>query len=301
MTVIYTAVTGAYSGLYTAIDAGYFADEGINVQLTSIPNTSTAIAGLLSGGGDVSTLDGASTVGADVTGADLRLFIALTNHLAFSLMVQPGITSAADLKGKVIGETTPGSSADTAAHQALQVLGLSPSDVTLQPLQTNPAIVAGLQTHQVDAGILSPPSNSEAKAFGAQELVNLATQGPPFLSVGIGARESYINSHQSQIQGFVRAYSRGVARFKLDPAYGQQIIMKYLQVDDPAVAADTWQQFNTDLSGVPLVDPQAMQNAITAETATQSGAAGTSPDQYVDMQYVQNLVNQGYYQQLGMH
>lgn len=300
LTVFYTTITGTYAGFYTGIDAGYFADEGIDIQLTSIANTSNAIAGLLSGGGELSTLDGASTVGADVTGADLRIIIALVNHLPLSLMVQPNITSAADLKGKIVGETTPGSTSDTAAHQALQVLGLSPSDVTLQPLQSNPAIFAGLQTHEIDAGILSPPFTFEAQQAGATELVNLTTQGPPFLSTGIGGRASYISSNQTLLQGFVRAYSRGVARFKQDKPYGIQVIEKYLQLTDPTIAEDTWEDANRDLPNIPLADPQGVLNAIALEAATQPSAAGTSPDQYLDPQFVQNLVDQGYYQQLGL-
>lgn len=300
VTVFTTAVTGAFAGVWTGIEAGYFRDEGIDVQLTQLDSSSRAVPGLLAGQGDLSTLDGQTTVDADVKGANVKIILGVTNQLVYSIMAQPEITSGADLKGKRIGITSPGSASDTVARQALQVFGLQPSDVALIPLQSNPGVVAGLAAKQVDAGVLSPPTNTQAAQVGMHEILNLATQGPPYAATVIGGTSSYVDAHQTLMLGFVRAYSRGIQRFKTDQAYGTSVLQKYLQIDDPTILQPTWSQFAQYVANPPLVDPQALQNAITTVSASDPSAAGTGPADYVDAQFVQTLQSQGLYQQLGV-
>lgn len=298
--VFNTAVTGAYAGFWSAIDGGYFQQEGIDVQIDHVDSTTRAIDALLSNSGDLSTLDGQTVALADLKGGDLKMFTAVTNRLAFSLMAQPSIATAADLKGKTVGITSPGSSADTAARQAIQLVGLQPSDVAFVPLQTNPGILAGMQTGQVAAGALSPPTNTQGRQAGMKELINLGTDGPPYTSIAIGGRASYISAHRDLMLGFVRAYARGVQRFKTDQAFGVGILTKYLSLDDQSVAQDTWSQFKLYLADVPLIDPQGMQNAINSAAASDPTAANAPVDQFVDNSLAQQLQDQGFFSQLGL-
>jgi NitT/TauT family transport system substrate-binding protein len=299
ITAVTTAQTGAYGPFWTAVEAGYFADEGLDLHLTAVDSTSRGIAVLFSGEAQFCTLDGQTVIEADLKGADLRSIAAITNRLVFSVMVDPSIKAAADLKGKRVGITTAGSSTDTAARQALSIMKIDPSDVALVPLANAPNILTGMTAKQVDAGVLSPPTNTRARNAGFQELLSLAKDGPDYPSVTLGSTQKYLSSNPQVGLAFVRAYSRGIHRFKTDEAFGTQALGKYLQLNDQAVLDDTWKQFSPLFADVPYVNPQGVQNAIeTVAQSTSPDAAGTSPDRYVDSSLVRQLDEGGFYKQL---
>ena len=299
ITAVTTAQTGAYGPFWTAVEAGYFADEGLDLHLTTVDSTSRGIAVLLSGEAQFCTLDGQTVIEADLKGADLRSIAAITNRLVFSVMVDPSITSPAALKGKRVGITTPGSSTDTAARQALGIFKIDPSDVALVPLSNAPNILTGLTAKQVDAGVLSPPTNTRARNAGFQELLSLAKDGPDYPSVTLGSTQKYLSSNPEVALAFVRAYSRGIHRFKTDEAFGTQALGKYLQLNDQAVLDDTWKQFSPLFADVPYVNPQGVQNAIdTVAQTTTPEAASSTPDRFVDSSFVRQLDEGGFYKQL---
>jgi NitT/TauT family transport system substrate-binding protein len=299
ITTVTTAQTGAYGPFWTAVEAGYFADEGLDLHLTTVDSTSRGIAVLLSGEAQFCTLDGQTVIEADTKGADLRSIAAITNRLVFSVMVDPSIKAAADLKGKRVGITTAGSSTDTAARQALSILKIDPSDVALVPLASAPNILTGMTAKQVDAGVLSPPTNTRARNAGFQELLSLAKDGPDYPSVTLGSTQKYLSSNPEVALAFVRAYARGIHRFKTDEAFATQAIGKYLQLNDQAVLDDTWKQFSPLFADVPYVNPQGVQNAIdTVAQTTTPEAAGTTPDRYVDSSFVKQLEDSGFFKQL---
>jgi NitT/TauT family transport system substrate-binding protein len=299
ITAVTTAQTGAYGPFWTAVEAGYFADEGIDLHLTTVDSTSRGIAVLFSGEAQFCTLDGQTIIEADLKGADLRSIAGITNRLVFSVMVDPSITSAEALKGKRVGITTPGSSTDTAARRALSIMKIDPSDVALVPLANAPNILTGMTAKQVDAGVLSPPTNTRARNAGFQELLSLAKDGPDYPSVTLGSTQKYLSSNPQVALAFVRAYSRGIHRFKTDQAFGTQALGKYLQLNDQAVLDDTWNQFSPLFADVPYVNPQGVQNAIdTVAQTTTPEAAGATPDRFVDSSFVRQLDESGFYKQL---
>jgi NitT/TauT family transport system substrate-binding protein len=293
------AMVACTSPFWTAVEAGYFADEGLDLNLTQVDSTSRGIAVLLSGQAQFCTLDGQTVIEADLKGADLRSIAAITNRLVFSVMVDPSITSAETLKGKRIGITTPGSSTDTAARQALGIMKIDPRDVALVPLSNAPNILTGMTAKQVDAGVLSPPTNTRARNAGFQELLSLAKDGPDYPSVTLGSTQKYLSSNPEVALAFVRAFSRGIHRFKTDQAFGTQALAKYLQLNDQAVLDDTWKQFSPLFADVPYVNPQGVQNAIdTVAQTTTPEAASSTPDRFVDSSFVKQLDEGGFYKQL---
>ena len=299
ITVINTAPTGAFGAFWTAIEAGYFADEGLDVEITKIASSSRAIAAMLAGEAQFSPLDGQTVIEADSKGADIRLFLSLTNHLVFSVMASDDVPNPQALKGKKLGITRAGSSTDTAARQALQIFKLQPdTDVALIPLDSAPNILLGMAAHQVDAGVLSPPTISRARNQGFHELINLARDGPEFPSVAFGSTRDYAAAHPDVMLSFARAYSRGVARFKMDRDLSVKAYQKYLEIDDQSILQDTWDEFREQLSMPPVVTPAGLQNAIAAAADSVPEVRGSMPDKYVDGTWVQQLERAGFFKNL---
>jgi NitT/TauT family transport system substrate-binding protein len=296
ITVVWTAVTGANGPLWTAYEEGYFKQQGLDVTLTHIASTSRAIAAVLANEAQFANTDPSSLVSADAEGGDMRLVLGLTNRLVFSVMSQSGVSSPQAMKGKKLGITRPGSSTYTAALQALKLWNLQPdSDVALVPLQEVPAILAGLQANQVDAGVVSPPTSIQAKKAGFTELIDLAVDGPAFPSVGISTTQSFIASHPDVVARFVKGYELGLQRFKTDKQAGMADMNKYLQLDDldKSVLDQTWQDFATYLADPPEI-PEAGMAAVIADTAAaEPKATGTSPSDYMDLSFVKELEQSG--------
>ena len=294
VTVVWTAVTGANGPLWTAYEEGYFKQQGLDVTLTHIASTSRAITAVLANEAQFANTDPSSLVSADAEGGDMRLVVGLTNRLVFSVMAQSSVSSPQALKGKKLGITRAGSSTYTAALQALKLWNLQPdSDVALVPLQEVPAILAGMQANQVDAGVVSPPTSIQAKNAGFSELVDLAVDGPAFPSVGISTTQSFIGSHRDVVARFVLGYAMGLQRFKTDKQTGMADMNKYLQLDDQSVLDQTWQDFAKYLADPPEI-PEAGMAAVIADTASaEPKAAGTSPGDYMDLSFVKELEQSG--------
>lgn len=295
--MVWTAVTGANSGLWTAYEAGYFAEEGIDAELLNIPSSSRAIAAMLSGEVQYGNTDPANLVQASVAGGAMKAFVAITNRLVFSVMgVQSIQDPKRDLKGKKLGITRTGSSTHTAALQALKLWGLQPNtDVSFIQLTEVPNIFAALSQNQIDAGIMSPPTNTRAKAAGFKELMNLATEGPEYPSVAVASTKKFLDENPEAARRFTRAYIRGIQRFKSDKAFGTQAINKYLKVDDQAVLDDTWQQFSMYLPDVPYVSEKGMQQVIDDVSVDEPKAKGTSPSDYVETKFIKELEDSGFF------
>ncbi len=298
ITVIWTAVTGANGPLWTAYEEGYFKQLGLDVTLTNIPSTSRAISAVLAGQAQFTNTDPSTLVSADAAGGDMRLVLGMTNRLVFSVMAQPTINSPEDLKGKSMGITRAGSSTYTAAQQALKIWHLQPdADVSLVPLTEVPSILAGLQAKQVDAGVVSPPTSIQAKAAGFKTLIDLAVDGPDYPSVGVSTTKSFISSHPDTVRRFVRGYAMGLQKFKSDKQTGMNDMNKYLALDDQTTLEQTWQDFSTYLADPPEIPEAGMQAVIADTAADDPKAQGTQPSDYLDLSFVKDLEQTGFFKQ----
>src|ERR1700746_1819710 len=176
----WTAITGAQSGMFMAQQEGLFKKNGLEVELIHIPSSSRGIQTILAGEIAFSFMDGNNEVQADLKGANIALVAGATNRQVFSLMARPDIKRISDLRGKKIGITRIGSSTHTSALFALGSAGLKPADYHILPLMEVPNIFTALAAGQIDAGVVSPPTNSRARKAGFNELMNLAKEGPEY-------------------------------------------------------------------------------------------------------------------------
>ncbi len=293
----YTAISGASSGLWTAFEAGYFKDENLAVELVNVASSSRAVPALLAKDVQFSHLDGQVVVDAVAAGANVKLISAINNRLVFSVMTKPDIKKPTDLVGKKIGITTIGASTHTATLLALRMWGLQPDkDVALIGLSEVPNILAALLAGQVDAGTVSPPTNTRAKAAGFNELINLGKDGPEWPSVGLGATGEYLQQNPDVAPRVIKAYARGVQRYISDKAFALKTLEKYLKLTDQAVLTDTWEQYSIYLAQTPYV--LGMQATIDVVAATNAKVKDTKPEAYLDMSYVKKLDDEGYFKKL---
>ena len=292
--VNWTATSGAMSPLWVAMGKGYFAKNGLDVEFAHITSSSKAIQAMIAGDIAFTTMDPLTVIQANSQGADVRMVVGITNRLAFSLMVQPEIARPEDLKGKSIGITRFGSSTHTATLYFLRESGLE-KDVKLLQFQEVPAILAGLMAKQIQGGTVSPPTNSRARKEGFRELINLGVEGPEYPSVAVGTRKAFIDANMDAVRRFVRSYSEGLLTFKSSASAGMEVIKKYTKVDDPSILEDAYGQFARYIADVPYVSVKGMETILAELAEKDPKVRGLKPDAFMDMSFVRELDNQGFY------
>lgn len=286
--------------MFMAQQEGLFKKNGLDVELVHIPSSSRGIQTILAGEIAFSFMDGANEVQADIKGANIALVAGATNRQVFSLMARPEIKKIGDLRGKKIGITRIGSSTHTSALFALGTAGLKPSDYQILPLMEVPNILTALMAGQVDAGVVSPPTNSRARKAGLNELMNLAKEGPEYVSVGVGTSRSYINANEDIVRRVVRSYAEGVYLFKTNKAMALKMIQNQLKVKDVDIQEDTYNQFRQYLEYPPYVSRKAMEAVIADVAEKEPAAKSAKPDDFIDMRFVAALEKDGFFKQFAV-
>jgi NitT/TauT family transport system substrate-binding protein len=285
----WTAVTGAQSGIFMANQERLFKKHGLDVELIHIPSSSRGIQAILAGEIAFSFMDGSNAAQANLKGANVVLVAGATNRQVFSLMAKPEFKRIADLKGKKIGITRVGSSTHTSALYALGSAALRTNDYQLLPLLEVPNIFTALSAGQIDAGVMSPPTNARAKKAGFVELMNIAKEGPEFVSVAIGTSRSYVKANEDVVRRVVRAYAEGVQLFKRNKPAALSMMAKQLKVTDPEIQEDTYSQFRDYLEYPPYVSRKGME-AVLADIAEKDPAAkNVRAEDFLDMRFVAEL------------
>jgi ABC-type nitrate/sulfonate/bicarbonate transport system substrate-binding protein len=264
----WTAVTGAQSGMHMAQQEGLFKKNGLEVELIHIPSSSRGIQTILAGEIAFSFMDGNNEVQADLKGANIALVAGATNRQVFSLMARPDIKRISDLRGKKIGITRIGSSTHTSALFALGSAGLKPSDYQILPLM--------------------------------DELMNLAKEGPEYVSVAVGTSRAYIKSNEDIVRRVVRAYSEGVQIFKTNKTAALKMIQNQLKVKEADIQEDTYSQFREYLEFPPYVSRKGIEAVIADVAEMVPAAKSAKPEDFIDMRFVAELEKEGFFRKFAV-
>ena len=144
-----------YLPLTVAESLGYFKHEGLDITVADFAGGARALQALIGGSADVVSGAFEHTVNMQLKGQSLRAFVlqgrAPQIVLGVNPKTMPGYKSVADLKGKKIGVTAPGSSTNVLANFVLAKAGLKPTDVSIIGVGAGPGAVAAMRSGQIDA------------------------------------------------------------------------------------------------------------------------------------------------------
>ena len=144
-----------YLPLTIAEQLGHFKDEGLEVTIVDFAGGSRALAAVVGGSADVVSGAFEHTVNMQFKGQPMRAFVlqgaAPQIVLGVNPKTMPNFKSVADLKGKKIGITAPGSSTNIMANFVLAKAGLKPSDVSFIGVGASSGAVAAMRSGQIDA------------------------------------------------------------------------------------------------------------------------------------------------------
>lgn len=203
--------------LFIAMDKGFFAAEGIEIE----PQWFDAAHPIA-----VSTASSKVDVGA--TGITASLYNMAANgqklgivadkgreqkgYSSSALLVttdnyNSGVKSLKDIKGKRIGITQKGSTFHYMLGRMLEEQGMSLSDVEIVPLNKISAVMAALESKQIDGCILNEPNITKVQKAGYGKLVVQVGDVIPYQTSAIFYSPDFMGKKDAAVR-FMRAYNK---------------------------------------------------------------------------------------------
>ena len=208
MNVAYMANWGSLWAVATADAKGYFAEEGITLNLTVFENGPTEIAAMESGAMDVAFIG----PGAHKLCSTGNAEVFLLQHLGDgdSILGLKGIKTLEELKGKKIGYAA-GTSSETILTTALASVGLTMDDVDALSMDATALTTAAL-SGSVDAVAAWSPYSLTILAEGKDvtdicsnvDFANLVSPGSWVVN------PKWADEHEDLLVRFIRAMYKGM-------------------------------------------------------------------------------------------
>jgi NitT/TauT family transport system substrate-binding protein len=209
-----------YLPLTVAEQLGYFKDEGLDLKIVDFAGGSQALRALVGGSADVVSGAFEHTVNMQAKGQQLRAIVLMGRApqivLGVNPKTMPHFKTVADLKGKKIGVTAPGSSTNVMANFVLAKAGLKPSDVSIIGVGAGAGAVAAMRSGQIDAMSNLDPvislltRSNDLKIVSDTRIVAVADQvfGGPMPAGCLYLQQSFIDKHPRTVQALANAIVR---------------------------------------------------------------------------------------------
>jgi ABC-type nitrate/sulfonate/bicarbonate transport system substrate-binding protein len=212
-----------------AKEQGFFQKEGLDVEMVLMP-ASLNIKVLLSGDIQYATTITSGLV-ANVRGVNTRVVMCFVDRPLLDLVGNPEINSIADLKGKLVGISSRGGLHDVTMRRIFTQSGMDPSQATFITVGEQGAMLAGVKSGRISAGLLNPPHNFLAYREG---LKNLGFAGDFFRapSTGIVTMRETLERSPEQVRRLTRALTRARVFARENKPATVAILKRFVRLQD---------------------------------------------------------------------
>jgi len=144
-------------------------------------------------------------VRAAIRGLPIRVVASFLDSPTQMLIARPEYKSVKDLKGKTLGVSTFGATADVAARMMLKYSGVDPEkEMKILALGSDAARFSALKEGIVDVVVISPPADTEGRKWGFQVLAR-AYELFKFPFVGLGVNLKKIHEKPDEVKRVIKA------------------------------------------------------------------------------------------------
>jgi len=227
VTMTIPVIAHSMTPIFLAQNKGFFAEEKLDVDVTSTNGGGPDIRALIAGDVDFCFTTGDNVVLAQQEGKKLvmvmsglhRLFINWAMHK--DTAKAKGVTESMplaekikSLKGLTVGVTNPGALTAHLAAFVIRKAGYNPQqDVQMIPIGSGPTWLAALENRKVDVALTAPPVPETAISRGFAIMLINNTKGedpsiPEFLMENLIARPDTLAKDADLVRRMVRAITR---------------------------------------------------------------------------------------------
>ncbi|MGB8933262.1 MAG: ABC transporter substrate-binding protein [Anaeromyxobacteraceae bacterium] len=246
----YLPVTG-HAKFFVAQEQGFFAKEGLEVELVEFVNSADGINALVAGKVDLGAFGTTAPLVHISRGTDLKIIGGVMGEDA-AIITTPAnagsIKGVADLRGKKVA-TVRLASGDAVLRGALHDAGLDwRKDLQIFELKNPPAVIEAVKSGQVDAGVVWGPHDYRAEEQGLRIVSRSNTLQPGHPCCRLTVRASALRERARWVR-LVRAILRAEKFTREDHQHTVDAIVKYLKLDRGLVEKAFYSGFveqNTD-------------------------------------------------------
>jgi NitT/TauT family transport system substrate-binding protein len=287
LTLGYTNLNGAKVPVPLGLDEGIFAKHNIRLRIIPVSPGTQGVPKLLAGEIDVFLGNSEPVVRAIATERQRLAVVASLGADQFFLYSHPSIRRIEELRGKRIGSSSAGASADRNTKMALKKLGLDPErDVLIVYTghQNSFDRLRVLAQGEVDATVGGAEALLELgrAADKVHRLLDLSDIGIYVSGADVSVKRDSLERQRDIMQRFIRALEEGYRLAKSRPDLVRRTYQKYLKPESSAALDWMVKEYGeAKTSGRPLPDRRAIESHI-AEMRLKQPNVPTDPAVYID-------------------
>ncbi len=222
-----------HASALVGIEKGFFKKDlgsGVTLNLTPFSSGTQEGTALLAGQLDAAYVGPNPAIKAwQTSGGKLIKIISGAASGGAELVVKPGITSAAQLKGQSLATPSLGNTQDVALRYWLKQHGLNTTpagggDLAIKPIAPNSAAVLAFSSKQIAGGWEPAPYDTEMVQAGGHVLVNEASLWPhgQFVTTNLVVTQSFLAAHPSAVSGLLKGQVQANDFINNDKAAAEQ-------------------------------------------------------------------------------
>jgi NitT/TauT family transport system substrate-binding protein len=263
--VTYPNLNGSYIYFFTAIDKGFYKDEGFDLEVLE-SGGGTATAALVSGDIQFST-SGSSAISAILKGAKLKVLLVGEDRPDWQIWTtKPGITKFADLKEQQIGVVSRGDTGEIGVRYFLLKQGLPNNFVAFTPMGSSLGTrMAMVKSGALPAALLHPADVEILRSAGGLDhgmMIADLRQEVRSTFNGLATSDDLIKNHPDTVERFVRATRKGMifARNNRDESIAR--FAGYMKTKPEDVAGE-YDMLRTLMAVNGTIDTDVQNNEVT--------------------------------------
>ena len=237
----------SYLAAGVAAKKGLFKAEGLDAEIIRM-NFNVAMSALINGEVDYTMIFG-SVVRAAMRGIPVKVVAVLIDSPPYALISRPELKSIKALAGRNLGIGVYGSTNDVVARMMLERSGINPDkDIKIAAFGFDGARFAALQEGLVDAALIAPPADAQARRAGFNVLAR-ANEFFKFPHIGLGTSNRVMKEKPQELKKLIKVLITANRFIREKREESIRVLMEWgrTEKENAADAYDsTWQVFSPD-------------------------------------------------------
>ena len=304
ITIGHAAISPRILPLVIAQEQGLFAKHGIESRLVLIRGAPTLVASLISGDIDLGYTGGSAVLGAAAQGVNLKILASISSRLTHTIIANPNIKKAEELRGKKFGIQSIDGSTWMHTMLGLEYVGLDAKRDNLSLLVVGDSVLIGqaLEVGRIDAAVLDGILVRRLKSRGFSAIAELGPANIPMLNQGIVVTQAFLQKRPEVAEKISTALVESLA-FTLAPANKPVVLkamMKRFQIADAGVAEEGYQDYLTSVERRPYPSLEAMRNIQTLMALLNPKVAGVRLEDLIEPRFIRKLDESGFIEKVSV-
>lgn len=204
---------GRHAPWYVAVDKGFFAEEGLNVEILPSKGTADAIRGVLTGIAPIGFIDVPSLAASGAAGEGIKIVAGgyvEAPYCVYSLNPGANVTEPAQMEGLKFGSSSA-SFLPNIWRAFMNMNDLDPQKLEVVNIDASARVtmLAAGQVDAVDQFLMSGPAIKRAAPEKEPVCLFAADYGLDLYSNSIGVQQAFLEANPDAVRAFVKGAMRG--------------------------------------------------------------------------------------------